>query len=77
MTDSDNLIGLIVGGVTRHVLTGVAGSLVAMGWITGDDQQKFITMGVGIAIGAAGLAWSWWNKVGHAKLADELNKLKP
>lgn len=58
----------VLGGVARHVLTSVAGGLVADGVIKGSDTQMVV--GAGMAL--AGVAWSWWQKVGQAKTLELL-----
>jgi hypothetical protein len=65
---------LVLGGIARHVLTGAAGFLVAAGALAPNEQNQFIGMGVGIALWAAGVAWSWWQKNGHAELLTKLKR---
>lgn len=67
-TDMQTVVGLIA----RHFLTGAGVWLVHVGWIGSADQANFVTIAAGIVSGAAGLAWSWWQKKGHAQLKDDL-----
>ena len=68
-----NLQTLVIGGVARHVLTGVAGYLVAAGAIhSGQEQTQFVSIGCGIVLWAVGLGWSWWNKHGQAAVMARL-----
>lgn len=46
----------------RHGLTALAGILLEHGLIMASDQQKFVEIATSIALGAATLAWSWWQK---------------
>ena len=69
----NDLQKLVIGGVARHVLTAIAGSLVAAGAIhSGSEQTQFVSIGCGVALWAAGIAWSWWNKQGHAALMSQV-----
>lgn len=52
----------LVSGLARHVITGLAGSLVTAGAIQKDQQTQFIAIGSGILVWAAGMAWSAWQK---------------
>lgn len=52
----------ILGLVSRHGLTSLAGVIVHMGWIQQDQTDSFVTMGVGIVTGAAGVIWSYVQK---------------
>lgn len=74
--DSNSLQMMVLGLVVRHALTGLAGTLVTLGWIGNGDQASFITMGTGIAMGAATVTWSWWQKVGHAHVLATLDKIR-
>jgi hypothetical protein len=74
--DPNSIQAMVLGLVVRHALTGLAGTLVTLGWIGNGDQASFVTMGTGIAIGAAGVAWSWWQKTGHASALATLDKIR-
>jgi hypothetical protein len=50
---------LIIGAIIRGLLQGVAGYLVAKGWVSEGDAELILA---GIAVGAAALAWSLWQK---------------
>ena len=52
----------LLAGAARHVMTAVAGVLIAQGAITTDQQAQFVTIASGIAVWAAGYAWSAWQK---------------
>lgn len=69
---SPDIITQILGGVARHALTTFAGGLVAEGVIKDSDTTMFV--GAGMAL--AGVAWSWWQKVGQAKALEELKNFK-
>ena len=69
--DSDTM-KLFAGTVLRHAATVIAGYLVAKG-VTNADQTSQI-VGAIMTIGA--IAWSAWQKYGHAKVAAELDKLQ-
>jgi hypothetical protein len=65
----------IAGLIARHVMTSLAGALVTLGLLQASDQNNFISIASGIAVGLLGLAWSWWQKVGAARLKAELAQL--
>jgi hypothetical protein len=69
--ESDLLKPLLASAV-RHMLTTFGGMLVAQGVMHSSDVNGFV--GAGMVI--AGVAWSWWQKVGQAAVADELTRLK-
>jgi len=62
----------IAGLIARHVMTLLAGALVTLGLLQASDQNNFISIASGILVGLLGLAWSWWQKVGAARLKAEL-----
>lgn len=68
----DTAMQSILAGVVRHALTTVGGMLVSQG-VIGSDQVNGL-VGAGMII--AGVAWSWWQKVGQQKAAAELSKLQ-
>jgi high-affinity Fe2+/Pb2+ permease len=70
----NDLQRLIIGGVSRHVLTGVAGFLFAHGAIAASQKEQFISIGCSVILWAAGVAWSWWNKQGQADVMARLKK---
>lgn len=53
----------------RFVLTAGAAWLVKAGWVQSDQQTQVIQIGVGIVLGAAALAWSWYEKQANHKTA--------
>jgi hypothetical protein len=61
----------ILAGMVRHGLTTVGGALVTDGVIQSSDVNGFV--GAGMVV--AGVAWSWWNKVGQAEVGALLKKL--
>ena len=65
----------IAGLIARHVMTSLAGALVTLGLLQASDQNNFISIASGIVVGLLGLAWSWWQKAGAAKLKSELAQL--
>lgn len=67
--DSIQAIGA---GLIRHGLTTLGGVLVADGLMKGGDVNTFV--GAGMVM--AGVAWSWWQKVGQAKVLAELQSLR-
>lgn len=58
--------------VVRHTLTTVGGILAAHGYLGGSTQEQFVSAAMVII----GVAWSFWQKIGHAKVAAELAQLK-
>lgn len=67
----------IVAGQIRTAMAGVAGSLVTVGAIQGNQETAFISMATGIAMYAIPAAWSWVSKVGWARLVEVMAKAKP
>ena len=65
----------IAGLIARHIMTSLAGALVTLGLLQASDQNNFISIGSGIMVGVLGLAWSWWQKAGYAKLKVDLANL--
>lgn len=63
----DMLLKQLGGAIARHMLTAVAGTLVALGAVSPDQQNNFITIGAGLAVWGIGFAWSWWQKAHAAK----------
>ncbi len=73
--DSDTL-KMIVGLISRHGLTTVAGYLIGLGLLHGgSDESSFITVGSGIVAGAVAIVWSWWQKQGQKEVAAALKHL--
>ena len=56
----------------RHVLTVAAGMLAAHGYMSSSGVEQFI----GFGMTCAGLAWSWWQKSGHAAVAADIENLR-
>lgn len=56
----------------RHALTVAAGMLAAHGYINSSGAEQFI----GFGMTCAGLAWSWWEKSGHAAAAIDIANLR-
>jgi hypothetical protein len=66
----------VIAGQVRHVLTGVAGGLVAHGALTADQSNSFVQIGAGLALYGVGAGWSWWQKNGQALVKARLDKLR-
>ena len=56
--------------LVRHLLTGLAGVLVADGVLMQSDAAQFAAIGGGVVVGLGSLAWSWWQKHLQAKRVD-------
>ena len=56
----------------RHLLTVAAGVLAAHGYMNSSGVEQF----VGFGMTCAGLAWSWWQKSGHAAVAADIANLR-
>lgn len=56
----------------RHALTVAAGALAAHGYMSSSGAEQFI----GFGMTCAGLAWSWWQKSGHAAVAADIENLR-
>lgn len=54
-------------GQLRHILTVLAGVLIAKGALSPADQGPFVTIASGIAFYVIGAGWSWWQKSGQAQ----------
>lgn len=63
----------ILAGVVRHGLTALGGVLVTDGVIQSSDVAGFV--GAGMVL--AGIAWSWYQKVGQAHLLALMAKMNP
>lgn len=63
----------ILAGMVRHGLTALGGILVTDGVIQQGEMTGFV--GAGMVI--AGVAWSWYQKVGQARLLALMAKMKP
>lgn len=74
--DPNSLQAMVLGLVARHALTALAATLVTLGWIGSGDQSNFVTIGTGIVMGASAIAWSWWQKTGHAQVLATLNRIR-
>ncbi len=72
-----DLRNLVIGGVARHVLTAIAGFLVTTGALSASQSTQFVSMGCGIVLWAATVAWSWWQKNGHAQVLARLKRRTP
>ena len=66
----------VIAGQARHVLTGVAGGLVAHGALTADQSNSFVQIGSGLALYGIGAGWSWWQKSGQALVKARLDSLR-
>ena len=76
-SETTTILQTTVAGLVRHAMTVAAGALVTAGLIhSGTDQTSFVDVGSGIIVGGLGLLWSWWQKVGHQRVVDEVSRLK-
>jgi len=66
----------VIAGQARHILTGVAGGLVAHGALTADQSNSFVQIGVGLVLYGVGAGWSWWQKNGQALVKARFDKLR-
>lgn len=46
----------------RHLMTGLGGSLVALGALQPNQSTEFVDVASGLAVWAVGYAWSAWQK---------------
>ncbi|GIK95810.1 MAG: hypothetical protein BroJett029_00190 [Alphaproteobacteria bacterium] len=53
----------VVGGIVRHILTGVGGYFVATGMI----DPGTVDVAVGAVVALVGVAWSVWAKAREAR----------
>lgn len=63
MTDSTTippLAATMLASVCRAGLQGLAGVLIAHGAMQSGQSGEFVSIGLGIAASAAGVAWSWY-----------------
>lgn len=61
----------IVAGQVRHVLTGIGAVLTAKGALDPGVTGQFVEIFSGFAMYLIGAGWSWWQKIGQARvLAD-------
>lgn len=73
--ETDSLVRTITALVARHALTTVAGVLISAGWVDATQKGQFITISTGIVVGAVGVAWSWWQKVGQRKVVEDMARV--
>jgi hypothetical protein len=66
----------VIAGQIRHVLTGVAGTLVAHGALQADQSTSFTQIGAGMAMYLVGAGWSWWQKSGQEQVLAQFAKLR-
>jgi hypothetical protein len=52
----------IIGGVARHMLTGIAGGLAVSAGLTSNQQAQLISGGAAVVVWCAGVAWSMLEK---------------
>lgn len=67
---------MVILGQVRHLLTIAAGSFVTYGLMKSGDSGAFVEIGSGIAMGAIGMLWSWWQKSGRAFVIGLTMKFK-
>ena len=51
-----------IGGVARHVLTGLAGALVVNAGLSQSQEAQFISGGAAVVVWLAGVLWSIMEK---------------
>lgn len=73
--DSGVMVKMIAGVAARAVMNSAATYMVTMGLVQPNDKGSFIQIGAGVLVGAAGFAWSWWQKSGHAKVEAALRRV--
>lgn len=54
----DKIVNVILTPSIRHAMTAAAGALVAAGILSQQSSGAFVEVATGLAIGAAGFAWS-------------------
>lgn len=57
-----SILTAIIAGQLRHVLTALAGALVAAGAIDAAQTESFVAITSGLVLYVLGAAWSWWQK---------------
>lgn len=65
---NDSLIKPVLAGMCRHALTVAGGALVADGYLQSSGTADFVGGGMVLA----GVAWSWWQKVGQKRTTELL-----
>jgi hypothetical protein len=55
----------------------LAGALVTHEWMVAADQESFVRISSGIAIGIIGTLWSAWQKSGHSIVISVVPKNPP
>ncbi len=70
------IVQAALAGLVRHGMTTAAGALVAAGLLQSGDSANFVQIGTGIVLGVVALTWSWWQKVGQAKVTALLKSAK-
>jgi hypothetical protein len=58
------MLKTFLASLVRHGLTAAGAALVTDGYMTSGDTQAFVGGGMVVA----GVAWSWWQKVGQQKV---------
>ena len=71
------LIKPFIAGQVRHVVSVVAGALIASGAVASDDRTVFVNIGTGMVMWAIAAAWDWWQKEGQKQMLATLAKMKP
>jgi hypothetical protein len=66
----------IVAGQVRHVLSGIGAALVAKGALDPGVLGQFVEMFSGFAIYLLGAGWSWWQKIGQARLLADVSRFR-
>lgn len=52
----------VINALGRKALTAAAASLVTLGVLPNDQTTQFVTVGAGLLLGVASLAWTWWKE---------------
>jgi hypothetical protein len=75
VVDMDEATKVILAGVVRHLLGGVAASLVTMGALQASQQAQFLDIVSGIVVAAVVAVLWWWKNRAQKKVADALKKV--
>lgn len=66
-----SLVTQMVTALARKALTVAAASLVTWGVLPEGQSNEFVTIGAGLALGTASLAWTWVDKqIARRRLAE-------
>lgn len=57
-----SLVTQMVTALARKALTVAATALIGWGVLPEGQSDGFVSVGLGLALGAASVAWTWWEK---------------